>query len=236
MQEALSDAARPLPPLRPLPTGAWAPLPRLTHPASMRPHSPAGLPLEDALRRSIESREASSASAAPTSLRFARTALGGTFDRLHAGHRLMLAAAALVTSGSVFVGVTGDKLLANKRHRELLQGYAEREQAAASFLQRVRPGLQVETGPLLDPAEPTRAALDHQMEALVVSRETVPGGLQINEQRRCGEGLTQTGWATQAVERTSPPLLLLSCWYLQWLWIPAARAGDCQPGGVRAAG
>jgi hypothetical protein len=38
---------------------------------------------------------------------FANVALGGTFDRLHAGHRLLLAAAAATTSKNLFVGVAG---------------------------------------------------------------------------------------------------------------------------------
>lgn len=42
-------------------------------------------------------------------LSFRRVAVGGTFDRLHAGHELLLAATALVAQqgGYVFVGVTG---------------------------------------------------------------------------------------------------------------------------------
>lgn len=39
-------------------------------------------------------------------LLFQHVAVGGTFDRLHAGHRLLLAATALVCSGSIYVGVT----------------------------------------------------------------------------------------------------------------------------------
>lgn len=34
-------------------------------------------------------------------------AVGGTFDRLHAGHRLLLAATALVATHNVYVGITG---------------------------------------------------------------------------------------------------------------------------------
>lgn len=44
-------------------------------------------------------------------LRFKKVAVGGTFDRLHAGHRLLLAATALVSTGSIFVGVTGARLV-----------------------------------------------------------------------------------------------------------------------------
>ena len=39
-------------------------------------------------------------------LLFSNTAVGGTFDRLHAGHRILLAATALVTTTMAFVGVT----------------------------------------------------------------------------------------------------------------------------------
>lgn len=110
---------------------------------------------------------------------YTRVAVGGTFDRLHAGHRLLLAASALLARDSLFVGVTGDALLAGKAHKERLQPYATREAAAASFAVAVRPALAVETAPLLDPAAPTAADVDPAMTALVVSQETVGGGDRI---------------------------------------------------------
>jgi phosphopantetheine adenylyltransferase len=45
---------------------------------------------------------------AATVLAFDHVAVGGTFDRLHVGHRLLLAATALVCTGRVYVGVTGE--------------------------------------------------------------------------------------------------------------------------------
>ncbi|PNW74229.1 hypothetical protein CHLRE_13g590550v5 [Chlamydomonas reinhardtii] len=120
---------------------------------------------------------------ASTPLRFARVAVGGTFDRLHAGHELLLAATALVAERFVFVGVTADALLAGKSHRELLQPYDTRAAAALSYLTAVRPSLAVEAGPLSDPKAPTLAELDPAMEALVVSVETLPGATAINKGR-----------------------------------------------------
>jgi len=112
---------------------------------------------------------------------YSRVAVGGTFDRLHAGHRLLLATAALAARDSLFIGVTGGALVAGKQGRAPLQDYEARAGAAAAFARSVKPGggLSVETAPLLDPAEPTAAETEGGVGALVVSRETVPGGLAI---------------------------------------------------------
>lgn len=113
-------------------------------------------------------------------LAFTHVAVGGTFDRLHAGHRLLLAATALVATELVYVGVTADELLAKKSRREWLQPYEDRSNAALAFIRAVRPSLSVSAGALCDPAEPTQAELDPEMQALVVSHETLPGGEAIN--------------------------------------------------------
>jgi len=118
-----------------------------------------------------------------------KTSVGGTFDRMHAGHRLLLATASAVTrsgdSPTVFIGVTGDVLLTNKRHRDLIESYEVRASKAASFVAKTRPPtspLLIECGPLDD--GPPLAATVRDMRALVVSRETLKGGEAIQEARR----------------------------------------------------
>ena len=117
---------------------------------------------------------------------FAAVAVGGTFDRLHAGHRLLLAAAALAVGegGTLYLGVSADGLLEGKKHRELIQSYAERAAAAEAFVRDVNPSARVAAGPLEDPAEPPLAATLREMDALVVSHETVGGAEWIQGVRR----------------------------------------------------
>lgn len=67
-------------------------------------------------------------------------AVGGTFDHLHAGHKLLLTMTALAlepeaTEGSCLtVGITGDELLKKKQYQEELQDFFERQSAVQYFL------------------------------------------------------------------------------------------------------
>ncbi|KAJ5170359.1 Cytidylyltransferase [Penicillium coprophilum] len=67
--------------------------------------------------------------------------VGGTFDHLHVGHKLLLTAVALVLEpldreheGRLTIGVTGDALLVNKKYAEFLESWEARWQSTAAFL------------------------------------------------------------------------------------------------------
>ncbi|KAM5447796.1 putative pantetheine-phosphate adenylyltransferase [Microsporum audouinii] len=76
-------------------------------------------------------------------------AVGGTFDHLHAGHKLLLTATilALDTCSSqlpaqrqkrvVTVGITGDELLVNKKYAEFLESWEERWKGVWAFLRSI---------------------------------------------------------------------------------------------------
>ena len=114
--------------------------------------------------------------------RFNNVCVGGTFDHAHAGHRLLLACAVAVTERRLDVGITSEALLANKKYKDYLQTYSEREQFCKDFIKASAPvGLSVNFGPL-DENWPI-AATREDVDALVVSEETVEGGLKINEER-----------------------------------------------------
>ena len=54
-------------------------------------------------------------------------------------------------AGCVYIGITGDALLKNKKYASLLQPYDVRCGAAAAYVNEVQPGVRVQTGELHDP-------------------------------------------------------------------------------------
>ena len=75
------------------------------------------------------------------------------------------------------------KLLESKELQERIQPYADRETNVVAFVSSCKRGIRCQTGPLRDPAEPTLAETDADVEALIASEETVKGGMKINEGR-----------------------------------------------------
>ncbi|KZP21237.1 Nucleotidylyl transferase [Athelia psychrophila] len=95
--------------------------------------------------------------------------LGGTFDHLHAGHKLFLSMAAWIASDKLIVGVTSDKLLVNKKHKEVLENIETRKSKVAAFIWHFRPDLEQEIVEIEDVYGPT--GTDPNIQALVVTPE-----------------------------------------------------------------
>lgn len=79
---------------------------------------------------------------------YTTVAVGGTFDHLHAGHKLLLTATALLLQPRsrtmmetpmrrLVVGITGDELLKNKKYAEYLGGWDERQADVVDFLKTI---------------------------------------------------------------------------------------------------
>lgn len=89
--------------------------------------------------------------------------LGGTFDYLHPGHKLLLTAGALLLdvptpmSGppcEYVIGITGDELLKNKKFAEYVQPWDERARSVLNFLASIldlsRDGWEEKIGPEIE--------------------------------------------------------------------------------------
>ncbi len=107
--------------------------------------------------------------------------MGGTFDRLHNGHKIMLSEAVLLTRNQLLIGTTSETMLKRKKLAELIQSFELRCESVHKFLNHVNPNLKVLTPKLEDPFGPSIIEPDYQ--CLVVSRETFKTGEMVNTKR-----------------------------------------------------
>ncbi|XP_059613305.1 bifunctional coenzyme A synthase [Phlebotomus argentipes] len=108
--------------------------------------------------------------------------LGGTFDRLHMGHKILLSNAVLRTKKRLVVGVTDANMVKSKKLPELILPVDQRIQDVTNFLRDIDHSLRYEVVPIADPFGPT--ATDPDMDLIVVSQETLRGGEKVNELRQ----------------------------------------------------
>lgn len=106
-----------------------------------------------------------------------RVCLGGTFDRFHVGHELLLRQACKLGS-HVFVGVTSDEMATANRDRRV-RPLEQRIRSVNRFLSKNR--LQATVTEITDPFG---RSVEPQYDAIVVSPETAKRTRLINQARR----------------------------------------------------
>ncbi|XGW21173.1 hypothetical protein V3C99_004265 [Haemonchus contortus] len=114
--------------------------------------------------------------------KYKKVVLGGTFDRLHNGHKVLLSKAALLAKESVVCGVTHKKMIEKKSLWELIEPISTRARAVEEFVYDVADTVACIAEPIEDPFGPSIRIPD--LEAIVVSQETVKGGEAVNRVRK----------------------------------------------------
>ena len=112
---------------------------------------------------------------------YSQVVVGGTFDRLHAGHKILLTAALVRCEQELVVGVAGPALLKRKTLPELILPLEVRLEAVQQWVELVRPGLTCTAHHISDPFGP--AAVLPGLQCIVGSRETEAGCRAVNTKR-----------------------------------------------------
>ncbi len=107
-----------------------------------------------------------------------RVAVGGTFQPLHDGHKALLRKA-YELSKNVDIGLTSDEMARKSRVRPV-KSYREREEALRGWIKK-EIGVEPRIFKINDPYGPT---LNEDYDYIVVSPETYPAALKINELRK----------------------------------------------------
>jgi len=113
--------------------------------------------------------------------KFKVVGLGGTFDEFHRGHRALLMKA-FESGDRVLIGLVTDKFGEKIRKGHEIATYEEREKELVGFLEKIGFLNRAEIIPLDDAYGPAATSIEQQ--AIVVSRETEPVALKINQVRR----------------------------------------------------
>ncbi|ELU10151.1 hypothetical protein CAPTEDRAFT_149109 [Capitella teleta] len=107
--------------------------------------------------------------------------LGGTFDRIHTGHKILLSEACVRCQDAITIGVTDGPMIESKTLHDLIEPTTTRISTVKSLISDIRPSITSDVVPIIDPFGPSIVKPD--IECLVVSDETLRGGNAVNKKR-----------------------------------------------------
>ncbi|VDP90087.1 unnamed protein product [Echinostoma caproni] len=113
---------------------------------------------------------------------YSHVCLGGTFDRLHNGHKILLSVGALLSSEQLLVGITSCAMLGRKQLAPLILSWQKRSDEVQYFLREI--GLaksRFNVVELTDAFGPP--AVQSEFQCIVTSDEVLDTCMQLNRMR-----------------------------------------------------
>jgi pantetheine-phosphate adenylyltransferase len=109
-----------------------------------------------------------------------KVCIGGTFNPLHKGHKLLIDKAFEVAGkqGSVFIGISAGEIIKEKKDTE---SFEEREKAIKKYLYETDFIKRAVVKPIIDKYGPS---IEEEFDAIVISPETRKTAEEINEKRK----------------------------------------------------
>ena len=118
-------------------------------------------------------------------INYQHVVLGGTFDHFHKGHKALIDKAFEVGK-NITIGLATEKLYKNKLLYQSIESFDQREKNIRTYCQdkivddRIQSNFQIISfGDIYGPT-----LIEKNIDAIVVSRETLPNALKINEERK----------------------------------------------------
>ncbi len=111
---------------------------------------------------------------------FRKVILGGSFDKLHKGHKFLLKSA-LKISKKIKIGLVKDEILQDKPFSYQIEKFNIRKNKVISFLSELDKNIRIDIVPISDPYGPSIEEYD--ITDIVVTEETVPRAVKINKIR-----------------------------------------------------
>ena len=117
-----------------------------------------------------------------SSLSYHGVVLGGTFDRMHYGHDILLTISSFLALNKIVIGVTDDSYVRNRKTLwELIHPAFTRVAAVDEYIESVKPSLTRVIEAMPDAFGPSIRETD--LDAIVVSVETIKGGEAVIKKR-----------------------------------------------------